>query len=134
MISDRQTDRVSTAIRQMQQVIERYVRSSLNGDLYEKAFDCMNELRQASVKEDEAPTFNKFLEKIKDTYADGPHSEFFRMLKKNKFSLITKNESEISSVVTPEEAEEFLNKLAAKPVPEKAKPKAKGEDDFDLLD
>ena len=42
MISDRKTDRVSTAIRQMQQVVDRYVRCSLNGDLYQKAFECLN--------------------------------------------------------------------------------------------
>ena len=65
MISDRKTDRVSTALRQMQQVIERYIRCSLNGDLYEKALECLINLREAAVQEDEAPTFNKFLEKIK---------------------------------------------------------------------
>lgn len=45
MISDRQTDRVSDALRQMQAIIERYVRSSLSGDLYDKAFECLSQLR-----------------------------------------------------------------------------------------
>lgn len=92
----------------MQAIIERYVRSSLNGDLYDKAFECLSQLRQAAVSEDEAPTFNTFLEKLKDMYSSGPHQGFFEMLVKEKCSLITKQESEISSVVTPEEAAAFL--------------------------
>lgn len=88
----------------MQAVIERYVRSSLNGDLYQKAWECLIEFRAAAISEDEAPTFNKFMEKIKDNYAGGPHAGFFKLLIENKFSLITKNESEISSVVTESEA------------------------------
>lgn len=41
MVSDRKVDRVQDALRQMQSIIERYIRCSLNGDLYEKAFDCL---------------------------------------------------------------------------------------------
>ena len=104
MISDRKTDRVASAMRQIQTVIERYIRSSLNGDLYEKAWECLQQLRAAGISEDEAPTFNKFMEKIKDNYASGPHAGFFKMIVDNKFSLITKAESEISSIVTKSEA------------------------------
>lgn len=133
MISDRKTDRVSSALKQMQAVIEKFIRSSLNGDLYDKAFDCLQAMRNAAVSEDEAPTFNTFMHKVKDSYSSGVHSGFFEKLKKAKFSLIRKDESEISSVVTKPEAESFLQVDVIKP---KAppKPKAKEQDDFDLLD
>ena len=100
MINDRKTDRVQDALRQMQAIIERYVRCSLNGDLYQKAFDCLIQMREACINEDEAPIFNKFMDKVKDLFAIGPHMDFFGMLAKNKFTLITKEESEISSAVT----------------------------------
>ena len=61
MISDRKVDRVESAIHQMRDVIERYIRGSVNGDIYGKAMDCLLELRKACVNEDEAPFFNKFL-------------------------------------------------------------------------
>ena len=73
----------------MQSIIERYIRCSLNGDLYEKAFDCLKEVRKACISEDEAPTFNKFAEKIKEKYSSGPHAEFFKLLVKSRLSLIT---------------------------------------------
>ena len=104
MVADRKTDRVSPAMKQMKEIIERYVRSSLNGDLYEKAFECLQELRKAAIAEDEAPNFNSFMHKIKDNFSFGAHGGFFSMLQKAKLSLITSEESEISSVVTKQEA------------------------------
>lgn len=66
MIKNRERDLVKDGLRQIQSVIERFIRSSLNGDLYDKALETLKAFREAGVSEDEAPTFNKFLEKIKD--------------------------------------------------------------------
>lgn len=115
MITDRKTDRVNDAIRQMQAIIERYVRQSLNGDLYEKALECLTALRNACVTEDEAPIFNKFMEKVKDLFAHGPSRAFFQLLVGKKLSLITKDESAISSIITQEEAKNFLRLDEVKP-------------------
>lgn len=79
--------------------------------------ECLRSFRDAGVTEDEAPTFNKFLEKIKDTHASGPHHGFFAMMVKEKLSLITKEESEISSIITAQEAADFLKVIASKPKP-----------------
>ena len=54
MISDRKVDRVSDAITQMQNLIERFVKNSLKGDLYQKAIECLQALRESCIKEDEA--------------------------------------------------------------------------------
>jgi ATP-dependent DNA helicase 2 subunit 2 len=101
MINDRKTDRVGDAIQQMQKLIERFVTHSLKGDLFTKALECMRTLRESCVKEDEAPSFNKFAERIKSlalkTATDSEN--FFKLMADAKLTLITKHESAISSVV-----------------------------------
>lgn len=62
MISDRRKDRVSTAITQMRDLIEKYIRSSIDGDLFDKAIECLIILRESCISEDEAPLFNKFMQ------------------------------------------------------------------------
>ena len=119
MISDRKVDRVNEAIRQIQSIIERYVRCSLSGDLYEKAFECLKHLREACVKEDEAPAFNRFLERVKDQFGNGAHRAFFEMLIQSKVSLITNDESNISSTVTTAESREFLKVQIQRPTQKK---------------
>ena len=101
MINDRKTDRVGDAIQQMQKLIERFVTHSLKGDLFDKALECMRTLREACVKEDEAPSFNKFAERIKAlALRTGNESEsFFTLMANSKMTLITKHESSISSIV-----------------------------------
>lgn len=108
MITDRKVDRVSNALKQMQEVIKTFIRKSLSGDLYDKAFECLETMRRGAISEDEAQTFNRFLHSIKDEFAHGLHSGFFKKMKTNKLSLITKNESEFSSCVTKDEADIFL--------------------------
>lgn len=102
MISDRKVDRVAQALRQMQKMVERYVRCSLDGDLYGKAYECIKAIREACVKEDEANSFNQFAHRVKEMFGYGPHKEFFKMMVKGNVSLITAFESEISSIVTPQ--------------------------------
>ena len=108
MINDRNTDRVGDAIMQMQKMVERFVTHSLKGDLFEKALECMKALREACVKEDEAPSFNKFAERLKSISLKnaGPidSENFFKLMADNKITLITKHESSISSVIEQKEA------------------------------
>lgn len=66
MVTNRKTDMVKEALRQMQSLIERYIRSSLRGDLYDKAIECLQNAREASITEDEAQCFNTFMHKLKD--------------------------------------------------------------------
>jgi len=55
------------------------------------------------------------MEKIRDIFGLGAHRAFFGILIKNKFSLITKDESELSSAITKEEADSFLRLEIDKP-------------------
>lgn len=108
MISDRKVDRVDSALHQLRDIIDRYVRGSTNGDLHPKALEMLIELRKACVNEDEAPFFNKAITGYKAKYSRGPQAGFWLLVTKEKISLITCQESEFSSVVTPKEAEDFL--------------------------
>jgi len=49
-------------------MIERFVTNSLNGDLYQKAIECLKALRETCVKEDEGAAFNKYMEKLKKKF------------------------------------------------------------------
>lgn len=132
MINDRKTDRVGDAIQQMQKLIERFVTHSLKGDLFDKALECMKTLREACVKEDEAPSYNKFAERIKAlAIKTASESEnFFKMMADAKLSLITKHESHISSAVEQQEANEFLQFSSAP----KPKMTSKSDKKDDLID
>jgi len=60
---------------------------------------------------------------------------FFEMLIAKNISLITCFESELSSIVSPEEAENFLKSEYVKPeAPARAPSKPDKDDDIDLLD
>ena len=119
----------------MKVIIDRFIRSSVQGDIFDKALECLLSLRQSAVSEDEAPFFNKFLQQIKENYSSGQHSEFFKLIVKKQITLISTKESEMSSIVTPQEAEDFLKKDAKKRTEEAPKKVEKKEkDDFDLLE
>ena len=135
MIGDRNVDRVNEATSQMQRMIERQIYSSLRGDLFNKAIECLKELRKACVEEDEAPKFNRFAYKLRDLYRRGnaETANFFRRVVDEKITLITKHESKLSSLVEQEEANEFLEIDEAEGAQEKAKPAGQGGDD-DFLD
>ena len=110
MINDRTRDRVSEAITQLQVLIERFVKNSLRGDLYDKAIECMRAMREACVREDEGQRWNEFLrDKVKRVFATGSYKGFYEMVKQahksgQRLTLITHKESQTSSDITEEEA------------------------------
>lgn len=71
MVSDRKTDRVSSALRQMRDIIDSFIKSSMQGDIHDKALECLLALREACINEDEAVFFNKFMHVLKEKYQHG---------------------------------------------------------------
>ena len=65
MITDRKEDLVLTALEQMEKMIKRFIDSSMNGDLFDKAIECLKAMREGSIKEDEAETFNNLAKQLK---------------------------------------------------------------------
>jgi hypothetical protein len=49
-------------------MIERFVKNSLKGDLYDKAIECLKSLREGCINEDEGEVFNKFMERVKKLF------------------------------------------------------------------
>lgn len=93
----------------MQKLIERFISTSLKGDLFAKAIECLKELRRACIDEDEAPSFNRFAYRIRSLYSKGDEkSNFFLLVIEEGVTLITKHESKLSSLVEQQEANEFL--------------------------
>lgn len=111
MVTDRKVDRVGTAIDQMKDMITKLVNHSLHGDLYQKAIECLAALREACVNEDEAQKFNLFMEILKKKYTAGSNKDFFDLIVQERISLITKDESSISSTITAEEAKQVKSIL-----------------------
>ncbi|TNV73932.1 hypothetical protein FGO68_gene16167 [Halteria grandinella] len=126
MVNDRKVDRVNDAIVQMAAIIERFVKNSLKGDLYEKAIQCLQELRATCIKEDEGGRYNEFLHRIKKMFMTGTWSDFYQLLCANgkHLSLVTHRETPTSSFVTDEESVKFLqvDQIGAGRVPEVKKP------------
>ena len=131
MVTDRKVDRVADAITQMCAIIERFVKNSLKGDLYEKALQCLSELRETCIREDEGGRYNEFMHRIKKMFSNGVWSDFYQLMSREyqALTLITHRESPTSSFVTEEEARKFLHaeQGGAGRAPEAKKP---AEDDL----
>lgn len=106
MLSDRKEDLVQSAIEQMEKLIRRLIVTSMNGDLYEKALECLQSMREGCVREDEAESFNQLARQLKKTYIS-----FFHCMQRANCSLITRHESALSSIVEQEEANEFIQTM-----------------------
>ncbi|CAG8538658.1 13242_t:CDS:10 [Funneliformis caledonium] len=122
MIANREEDLVTTAVEQMCQVVEHFVKSSFGTSLYDKALECLNLLRETCAKENESELFNKFLRELKTIVftTNPPRTNFWELLERNKLSLIINTEAD-DSMTTEKEAEEFLKmKLERKSIIETA--------------
>ena len=84
----------------MQKMIERFIVTALRGDLFGKAIECLKELRLACIAEDEAPSFNRFAYRIRNSFSKGDEqNNFFLRVVSEGITLITKHESKLSSLV-----------------------------------
>lgn len=97
MITDRKQDLVAEALDQMQKMIKKLIISSMNEDLFDKAMDCLQAMREGCVDEDEAESFNDMARQLK-----AKHADFFKRMQQNQIGLISKHESHLSSKVTQE--------------------------------
>ena len=81
MIHEKAEDLTDSAIEQMTKLIEKFIEESFQGNLYDKALDCLQELRKGCVEEDEPVLFNDFLQLCKDRYANSKHQKFWQKVK-----------------------------------------------------
>lgn len=107
MRKNKKHDLMDSAMKKMAGIIERLIQESIRGSYYEKALDCLIELRRGCLEEDEYEFFNDFLRKLRHRYRDGPHRQFWSMIVKKGISLISNVENNTSNV-TDEESIQFL--------------------------
>ncbi len=138
MTNDRKVDRVGEALTQMMNLIERFIKNSLKGDLYPKAIDCMAAMRKVCIRDDEAAKYNQFLDRVKKVFSRGSYRDFFQQLRQAageaKLSLITQKESAISSNVTQQEADAFFQIEDDEDKPMMMKQGAKNDDLMDEIE
>ena len=107
MRKNKKHDLMDSAMEKMAGIIERLIQESIRGSYYEKALDCLIELRKGCLEEDEFEFFNGFLRRLRQRYRDGPNRQFWAMIVKKGISLISISENRTSNV-TDEESIEFL--------------------------
>ncbi|EFA77477.1 hypothetical protein PPL_12079 [Heterostelium album PN500] len=91
MLARRDIDLVDKAISLMKQRIVQLVNDSLKDQFYQKALECVVELRRGSIKESES--LNR--------------DDFWQLIVTNQIGLITNDESD-DSEITEKESKEFL--------------------------
>jgi len=82
MINERSEDLTNSAIEQMIKIIASFIEDL---DQYEKAIDCLKELRSGCIKEDEALAFNDFIQLIKFRYMSGKYEKFWQKVRGKYF-------------------------------------------------
>ena len=98
-------DLVDDAMLQMKGIIYRLVDESVQGSYYQKAIECLNEMRKGCISEDEAEVFNDFLYNIKEKYNK---KDIWGCIIKEGLTLISNVES-ANSKVSIQNATHFLN-------------------------
>ncbi|KAG8735565.1 ATP-dependent DNA helicase II subunit 2 [Ceratobasidium sp. 428] len=108
-------DLVSKAVEDMCAIIPEIVDASFSTQRYTEALDCMKELREVALKEDEIEAWNSFLRKLKATCksAEFRNKDFWKHVQKvgRKLSLISDSEAEANdgiSDVTDRAAIQFM--------------------------
>ncbi len=67
-------------MKQMQNIIIKFLQESFKGSYYIKALDCVKTLRDASISEEEPKLFNKFLEDLKNSYPNDKYRDFWKLV------------------------------------------------------
>jgi ATP-dependent DNA helicase 2 subunit 2 len=113
MFSRRDMDLVDKAITQMQSVIQKLIRESIEDQYYQKCYDCLVSLRSGCIKEEESEKFNTFLQDLKKQYSNKNNRRynFWKdyIVDKN-LTLISSEEADDIDNVTVQEAKDFLHK------------------------
>eukprot|EP00742_Colponemidia_sp_Colp-10_P004962 GILJ01005302.1.p1 GENE.GILJ01005302.1~~GILJ01005302.1.p1 ORF type:complete len:723 (-),score=144.13 GILJ01005302.1:98-2182(-) len=107
MLSDRRQDLVSEALSQMKEVILKLVEDSIRDQLFSKASDCVQALRDGCVAEGESKVFNEFLQSLKSTPNSKVKSFWEALRTGRKITLISSEESRDSDV-SPRSAQKFI--------------------------
>lgn len=107
MRKNKKVDLAETAIKKMGAIVDRLVQESIRSSYYEKALECLGELRRGAVEDDEPALFNEILRSMRDRYSSGQHAAFWRSIVRRGITLISNTENS-TSLVTEEASRAFL--------------------------
>lgn len=143
MLNRKDEDLVEKAIMEMIQVVNKLLQESIGDQYFQKALDCINSLRSGCIKEDETNRFNDFIKQLKtkgvqqhqSKQGNQKHAQFWDLLRSNKVTLISEDESS-DSTVSAEDANAFLVSEEPEEVVEtqEAPGGTEEEDLFDMLE
>ncbi len=73
--------------------------------------ECLKELRDACIEEDEVDLFNGFLNKLRMEFPKEKFADFWRLIVENRISLISVKEN-VKSTASEEQSKEWLESLS----------------------
>ncbi|GAM18435.1 hypothetical protein SAMD00019534_016100 [Acytostelium subglobosum LB1] len=134
MLARRDVDLVDKAVALMKQRIVQLVNDSLKDQFYQKALDCVVELRKGCIKESESEEFNTFLGELRDYYEGKRRDDFWQLLRVQSITLISTAESDDSGI-SESDALAFLGSKPTAAAPVLSTPKSDSVDDlFDQIE
>ena len=80
MIENKYEDLTITAIKQLQNIIIKFIQDSFKGSYYIKALDCVKSLREACISEEEPKLFNIFLEELRSNFPNEKYIDFWKLV------------------------------------------------------
>jgi ATP-dependent DNA helicase 2 subunit 2 len=115
MINYKYEDLTESAINQMKNIINKLILESFKGSYYIKAMECLKELREACVAQDEVDFFNNFMEEFKANFPKEKFVDLWRLISDNKITLISNLENN-KSPLTDKECKDWLESINKKEV------------------
>ncbi len=115
MMNYKYEDLTESAMGQMKTIIVKFILESFKGSYYIKALDCLKELREACIQEDEVELFNSFMEEFRQNFPKEKFVDLWRLISDNKITLISNGENKNSSF-TEKECKDWLDNIMKKEV------------------
>jgi len=115
MINYKYEDLTVEAIIQMQDIIIKFILESFKGSYYIKSIECIKELRDACLDEDEVLLFNDFLEKLRHDFPKEKFMDFWRLFIDNRINLIS-NKENVKSFKSESECKEWIDSISKKEI------------------
>ena len=80
LIDNKYEDLTISAIKQLQDIIFKFIKESFKGSYFIKALECIKTLREACIIDEEPNMFNKFLEEIKINFSNDKYFDFCKLV------------------------------------------------------
>jgi ATP-dependent DNA helicase 2 subunit 2 len=113
MINYKYEDLTVEAMNQLKEIIVKFILESFKGSYYIKSIECIKQLRDACVEEDEVDLFNEFLETLRQEFPKEKFMDFWRLLIDNRITLISSIEN-MKSSKSESECKEWIDSLNKK--------------------